>query len=334
MNFDNLLYLKEMGAVIDDEKKRVELEIKTPDGDKSKIVGYFPSDSIQVIVYDIHSKEIPDLGLDFKGEGRFLRVDFCKNGRCEFKSREGKSAYISAGEISMDFYIDNAGTFSFAADNYIGVEIIMQVDKVIKEIPTLAMLKKAIKRMDLPEYATSINSLYFIDASNDTKRTLDELLRYCFENYDCEAIIIKTAELGHNIGTDLSDSKAKLRTFTAHSQAIIAESIYRKLTDDYGTKWTAAVFAEKYGVSESSIKNYFRNVYGYGFKEYQIKVRMERAAELLVNTNLNIKEVAEKVGYMSRAKFGDTFKNYHGISAAEYRRNAKAEKISSELANE
>lgn len=329
MNFENLTSLIEKGAVIDTEKNRVELVVPSPDGENSRFVGYFPSESIQVFAYDIHTKDIPDLKLKKGGTGRYLRINCCKSGRCEFKSKDGKNTYISTGEVSMSYYIDDDGTSFFTADNYVGVEIIMQVDNVITEIPTLAMLKKAIKRMDLPEYATNINSLYFVDASDDTKNTLDKLLKYCFNNYDCEAVIIKISELGHNIGTDLTISKPKVRTFAAPAQTRIAEDVHRCLTEEYGEKWTVSIFAEKYGMSSSTIKNYFRNVYGCGFKEYQIKIRMTKAAEMLRDTNLGIKEISKKVGYLSRAKFGETFNNYYSVTPYEYRCNVNMEKAKS-----
>ena len=334
MNFENLTNLIEQGAVIDTEKNRVELAFPSPDGTNSRFIGYFPSESIQVLAYDIHTSYLPDLGFEKNGTGRYLRINYCKSGKCEFKSKDGRSAYVSAGEISMDYYIDNDGTFSLNTENYVGIEIIMQVDNVIMEIPTLAMLKKAIKRMDLPEYATNINSLYFVDASDDTKHTLDKLLKYCFSGYDCEAIIIKISELGHNIGTDLTNYKPKVRMFVTPNQTRIAEDVHQCLTNRFGEKWTVAVFVDKYGVSASTIKNYFRNVYGCGFKEYQIKIRMTRAAEMLRNTKLDIKDISERVGYLSRTKFGEAFKNYYGVTPFEYRCNANIEKAKSDLKEE
>ena len=329
MNFEDLTNLIEQGAVIDSEKKRVEIVVPSPDGNNSRIVGYFPSESIQIIAYDIHTSKMPDLRFFKGGTGRYLRINCSKSGRCELKSKNGKSAYISTGEISMDYYIDDDGTFSLSAEDYIGVEIIMQVDNVIEEIPTLAMLKRAIKRMSLPSYATNINSLYFVDASDDTRHTLAKLLKYCFNYYDCEAVIIKISELGHNIATDLTTSIPKVHTFATPAQTHIAEDIYRSLTEKYGEKWTAAVFAEKYSVSASTVKNYFRNVYGYGFKEYQMKIRMTKAAELLRDTKLSLQDIAEKVGYLSRAKFVDAFNNYYGVTPFNYRCNVNIEKAES-----
>ncbi len=326
MKLEDLDYLKKFGALLEADKKRFEVKIPCSDGKMNRIIGYFPSESMQIIVRDIHTEQIPDFGLQFGGTGRYLRINLCRSGKCEFKGENGESLYLSAGEIAMDYKVDDDGSFRFVTDDYLGLEIIMQVDKVIVEIPTLAMLKKAIKRMKMPEYATSINTMYFVDASDNTKRTLSELLKYCFDDYDCEAIIIKTAELGHNIGTDLTTSKAKLRTFATSAQAKIAEDIYEKLTKDYGKKWPVSVFAEKYGLSETTIKNYFRNVYGYGYKDYQKKVRMEKAADMLKNSKFNIDEISLKVGYLSHTKFSTAFKEYYGVTPSQYRLDNKIKK--------
>lgn len=327
MKFEDFSYLEEFGAVLEPDKKRFEIKFLSSGGKKNNIIGYCPSESIQIIVRDIHEKEIPDFGLKFGGTGRYLRINFCKSGKCAFKGKNGENLYLAAGEIAMDYKVDDDGSFSFVTEDYLGLEIIMQVDKVIVEIPTLAMLKKAIKRMDMPEYATNINTMYFVDASDDTNRTLAELLKYCFDDYDCEAIIIKTAELGHNIGTDLTTSKAKIRTFATSTQAKIAEDIYKKLTENYSQKWTVSSFAEKYGLSETTIKNYFRNVYGYSYKEYQKKIRMEKAADMLKNTKLNIEEIAVKVGYFSHTKFSAAFKEYYGTTPSQYRLDSKIKEI-------
>lgn len=320
-------FFKEKGAVIDEEKGRAEL-VQSDSGSKSRVIAYFLSESMYVIVWDIKSNVPPDISFglcNMSGEGRFLSVTYCGRGKCEFNNKEGMSVYLSAGEVAMDFYRDESGTSDFHTDDFLGVEVVMQVDKVITELPTLAMLKTAIKRMDMPGYATSINSLYFVDAQHDTRRTADELIRYCADSSDKELIVLKAAELGHSIGRDLADLNMKERTFVSPYQAKIAEDVHDMLTKEYRNKLPIKVFAEKYGISESSIKNYFRNIYGCGVQEYHRRVRMEKAAELLVNTNLGIGETAYRVGYASISKFRETFTLFYGATPLEYRRKAKGQ---------
>ena len=104
---------------------------------------------------------------------------------------------------------------------------------------------------------------------------------------------------------------------------IIADDIYQCLTEDIGTKYTASMFAEKYGVSDTSVKKFFKNIYGYGFKEYQTKVRMEWAAERLVVTDMSVGFISERVGYSKQTKFTKAFKKYFGVTPSEYRHNNK-----------
>ena len=321
--------LASAGAAIDEGNCRAELVLPSESGVHSRITAYFLSESMHVIIWDIRNAFIPDIPFDIfavSGKGRFLSAKSCVRGKCEFSNKEGKSLYLTSGEVAMDYYIDESNSSSFHADDFLCVEVIMQVDRVIEELPTLAMLKQAIKRMDMPDFATCINSLYFISARDGTKRITDELIKYCADGVDRELIVIKASELGHSIGRDLVDSKIKPRTFANRAQARIAEDIHDCLTNGCDKRWTVGYFAGKYGISETSVKNYFRNIYGCGVQEYQRRVRMEKAAALLRETDLTVLETASRVGYHSVSKFREAFITYHGMTPPEYRRNAKIDK--------
>jgi len=58
------------------------------------------------------------------------------------------------------------------------------------------------------------------------------------------------------------------------------------------------------------------------FNEYLLQMRMERAKQLLENTDMRIYEVASEVGYSELDWFYKKFKAYTGLSASEYRRIA------------
>lgn len=53
--------------------------------------------------------------------------------------------------------------------------------------------------------------------------------------------------------------------------------------------------------------------------DYQISCRMERAAYLLSDRNLNINDIAERSGYPDIYQFSKAFKKYFGKSPARYR---------------
>lgn len=65
-----------------------------------------------------------------------------------------------------------------------------------------------------------------------------------------------------------------------------------------------------------------RLFYGYtGMKLHQflVKVRMEQASYLIINTQLPLTAVAEQVGIRSYPHFSSCFKSYYGCSPAQYR---------------
>jgi len=50
------------------------------------------------------------------------------------------------------------------------------------------------------------------------------------------------------------------------------------------------------------------------------KLRLEKAAELLVTTRLPIARIASRVGYHDVSRFGQHFKRHHGQTPSEWRK--------------
>ncbi|NLO38708.1 MAG: helix-turn-helix transcriptional regulator [Ruminiclostridium sp.] len=64
----------------------------------------------------------------------------------------------------------------------------------------------------------------------------------------------------------------------------------------------------------------FKNEFGYTIYEYVLKMRMERARELLVSSDTEIKEITNQVGYNDTNYFCKAFKRYFGISPSKFRK--------------
>ena len=312
-------HLKEDDALIIDRKKRVECTLPDNGG---RIISYHPFKSIQILFFDISSPEQPDLwklGFRKGDEGRYLRTLICKRGGCAF-TVNGNTKMMTAGQVMMDYGVGDDLQFSFTTDDFAGVEITMQVDTLVKESSVFKMLRLVIGSMYLPEEEIFDSDGYLFCYSKSTGQTLDKLLSAGLNVVDGLMIVTYTVEIGHNLGTDLKSISSKSKEKINEKHTMIADDIYQCLTEDFGTKYTAAQFAEKYGVSDTTVKKCFKNVYGYGFKEYQTKVRMEWAATHLINSNMKIGEISDATGYSKQTKFTKAFKNYYGVTPSEYRR--------------
>lgn len=55
-------------------------------------------------------------------------------------------------------------------------------------------------------------------------------------------------------------------------------------------------------------------------QQYLIERRMQRAWQLLSETDLQVQQVAERVGYSNLAAFSDRFRRHFGRSPRQFRR--------------
>lgn len=74
-------------------------------------------------------------------------------------------------------------------------------------------------------------------------------------------------------------------------------------------------------------KNYFCNIFkketGVTIWDYLIRIRMEEAKRMLLETAQKTYEISERVGYDDPSYFGRLFKKYTGFTPSDYRDNPK-----------
>lgn len=111
-------------------------------------------------------------------------------------------------------------------------------------------------------------------------------------------------------------------TFYTESQVAIAKQTEALITADLARHIPAHALAARFSVSETSLKNYFRGVYGQNLSAYLLELRLKRAVALLAETRLSVAEIAAQVGYANQSKFAKVFREKYGAPPLEYRRTA------------
>lgn len=84
--------------------------------------------------------------------------------------------------------------------------------------------------------------------------------------------------------------------------------------------------AETIGMSAAYIGRLFKRQTCQTVSEYLVSIRIRYAIELLEETDMPIKDIAEKTGFQDLTYFYRIFKNSNGIPPAQYRRNHRNEK--------
>ena len=136
---------------------------------------------------------------------------------------------------------------------------------------------------------------------------------------------IALAETERELG--LSITQEQIDELKAHAEEInyevaIARETRNILCADLSQNHTARELAQRFQVAETSLKNYFRGVFGENLSTFLREVRMRRAAELLQSSELRVAEIAAQVGYENQSKFAAVFVRHFGCPPLEYRRRA------------
>ncbi|WP_164716734.1 helix-turn-helix domain-containing protein [Paenibacillus whitsoniae] len=72
------------------------------------------------------------------------------------------------------------------------------------------------------------------------------------------------------------------------------------------------------GLSKNYLISQFKACFGMPPSQYQLRVRIQRAKELALQSGLSVSEIAQEVGYSDVHTFGKMFKKKTGISLSEY----------------
>ncbi|AST93410.1 DNA-binding response regulator [Sutcliffiella cohnii] len=90
--------------------------------------------------------------------------------------------------------------------------------------------------------------------------------------------------------------------------------------ENYQSDVTLQDIAEKFYLSREHISRKFKQEYNETITDYLMKIRIEKAKELLTKPQLKVYEIAYKVGYQNEKYFSKVFKKYTGLTPNEFRK--------------
>jgi len=104
----------------------------------------------------------------------------------------------------------------------------------------------------------------------------------------------------------------------------VVDDVKAYLEEHYAEKITLQELADIADVSRNYIATLFRKTTGETIWNCLVAIRMRKARELLLNTTLKVYEISSRVGYENSVHFSQLFKEYYGLSPAEYKRRMEA----------
>lgn len=117
------------------------------------------------------------------------------------------------------------------------------------------------------------------------------------------------------------DSGQKKCNFESYNKNYAVKQIINYLNENYDQKISLEQIAHNMYLSPVYISKIFKEETGESPINYLIKIRLEKAREILVQSDYNsIKSIANQVGYEDVYHFSKLFKKYYGVSPLNYRK--------------
>ncbi|MDV4151038.1 response regulator [Clostridium sp. AL.422] len=119
---------------------------------------------------------------------------------------------------------------------------------------------------------------------------------------------------------EFSNYLAQIRQ--SNSQGIL-HHIDKEISEHYMEKLSLKSLGEKYYINSAYLGQVFKKQYNMSFKDYLNSYRVDRAEELLINSDEKIYKIAELVGYNNTDYFINKFVQLKGKTPLQYRKKLK-----------
>ena len=109
------------------------------------------------------------------------------------------------------------------------------------------------------------------------------------------------------------------RPSTVRHRTSLFEDAVAIVESEYASDLSLDDIARRVASSRRQLQRAYSEIGNTTFREHLTRVRMQRAAEMLVGRGLTVREVAYRVGYRQPAQFAKAFRRHHGTSPSDYR---------------
>lgn len=169
--------------------------------------------------------------------------------------------------------------------------------------------------------ATKVKLFMTEDDYNNIRNNIIETINSC-ENIEelkknCKLLIIKNISI--------------FQRWKKDKNAIIFDKYLKYVEENYMYDISLESISEKFYFNPCYFSTMFKDRVGMTFVKYLLKLRIQKACELLLKSNKKIYEIATVVGYKEVKYFNRVFKNEMNISPDEYRRVNSAERCNKAL---
>ena len=187
-----------------------------------------------------------------------LLLNFCQKGRCEVALDDGQFAFLSQGYMAVGTQ-QAQEEYCYPGSLYEGIELFLDLDALSRQ-PCPLFQESEVSPEEIMEHLHTHRLLYLASTPPTVQTALDELWQLR-DSQELGLIKLLSARLLWEVKRQPVEASPSIRYFT-RSQVAIARETREILCADLSRNHTARELAERFQVSETSLKNYFRGVFG------------------------------------------------------------------------
>ncbi|WP_020395720.1 AraC family transcriptional regulator [Thiolinea disciformis] len=126
-------------------------------------------------------------------------------------------------------------------------------------------------------------------------------------------------------------SSVQLQSFDDDASLQQISSVVDFLSANYSTPFSLADIAKQLGMTESRLSRSFRRATGNTFTDFVNRLRINRACQLLMETDQYVSTICYNVGFNNIANFNRRFMELKGMTPSEFRRQSEIRLTKSNL---
>ena len=105
------------------------------------------------------------------------------------------------------------------------------------------------------------------------------------------------------------------------SEPQVIKKVKKYIEDDYNHDITLEAVAGIACMNPNYFSVFFKNHTGENFRDFLLRIRMEKALGILLSTECKTYEIADQVGFNDPKHFSEMFKKYYGKNPMEYKKD-------------
>ena len=260
-----------------------------------------------------------------KAISHIIQINYCKSGQLMWEMKNGNRIYLNPGDFSLHtMKTCTDSVLTFPSSMYQGLSIYIDLPKASGNPPDL-LENSTIFETVLPKKFCQNDSPVFL-AGNEQTESIFSAFYDQPETLTLPYQKIKVLELLLYLTKMEFTPQSKLVEYQFELTETIRK-IHDQLLQHMEQRITIEELSKQYLINQTTLKNVFKSVYGTSIAAHIKEHRMRQAAYMLIESNMNIAEIAQAVGYDSQSKFTTAFKAYFKVLPREYRKNKTKQNI-------